>query len=290
VISNSPQESVPSPLVSVILPTFNRKNLLPRSIQSVLEQSFRDLELLVVDDGSSDGTSRFVRSIEDERVRSLRQTNKGVSSARNLGISQSKGTYLALLDSDDEWMPSKLENQIEALESNPSYLAVHTNEIWYREGKFLNQKKRHRKRGGWIFPYCLPLCLISPSSILLHKRLFPLIGKFREDYPVCEDYELWLRLTARFPILFLDEPLVIKHGGHPDQLSRKYWGMDRFRSRALEEIINSGFLTPAQIRLASRELRAKCLVLEKGFRKRGKVEDAEKYRLLAREKDENSGL
>lgn len=281
-ILNPQRKLIPPPLVSVIIPTFNREKMLPGAIESVLRQSFRDFELLVIDDGSTDGTRGYVNSLGDSRIRYLYQANKGVSSARNLGISKSRGEYLALLDSDDEWMPSKLEKQLQALEDNPEYRAVHTNEMWYRNGKRLNQKKKHRKRGGWIFQYCLPLCLISPSAILLYRTLFSRLAAFREDYPVCEDYEFWLRLTAGFPILFLDDPLVIKNGGHPGQLSREYWGMDRFRVKALEEIITSGLLTPHQLRLAFRELEKKCRILEQGSLKRGKSTDAEQYRDLIR--------
>lgn len=271
------------PLVSIIIPAFNRSGTLPRAIESVLKQTFRDFELIVIDDGSIDDTSDIIESVDDPRIKSYFQPNRGVSSARNLGIKNSTATFLAFLDSDDEWMPSKLEKQLEALEDNPDYMTVHTNEMWVRDGRQVNQKMKHRKYGGWIFRCCLPLCLISPSSILMHRKIFSEIGLFKESFPVCEDYELWLRLTSRYPVLFLDEPLLKKYGGHTDQLSKKYWGMDRFRVRALTERISAGDLTPRQEMLISKELIRKCLILENGFRKRGKITEADYYRRKAGE-------
>lgn len=271
------------PLVSIIIPTFNRLETLPRAIGSVLKQTFKDFELIVIDDGSIDDTCHIIESADDPRIKSYFQPNRGVSSARNLGIRNSTATFLAFLDSDDEWMPSKLEKQLEALEDNPDYMTVHTNEMWVRDGRRVNQKMKHQKYGGWIFRCCLPLCLISPSSILMHRKIFSEIGVFRESFPVCEDYELWLRLTSRYPVLFLDEPLLKKYGGHTDQLSKKYWGMDRFRVRALSERISAGDLTPGQEILASRELIRKCLILENGFRKRGEITEADYYRRKAGE-------
>ena len=269
------------PLVSVIIPTFNRERFLPRAMRSVLEQSFRDLELLVVDDGSTDGTGEIVKSLGDSRTRYFHQQNRGVSSSRHLGIKEGKRKFCSCLDSDDEWLPRKLERQIEFLEENPGYDAVHTDELWIRNGRKINQKKIHRKYGGWIFPHCLPLCVISPSSIMLNREIFNETGFFREDFPVCEDYEFWLRLASSRPILFINEALVIKYGGHKGQLSRKYWGMDRFRVQALRINIASGILSPLQKKQAEKELVKKCLILEKGFRKRGKIEEAERYLSLA---------
>jgi glycosyltransferase involved in cell wall biosynthesis len=272
-----------NPLVSVIIPTYNRSETLVRAIKSVLKQTFKDFELIVVNDGSTDDTCRVIESINDPRIKSITRPNLGVSSARNLGIWNSSGTFLSFLDSDDEWMPSKLEKQLETLEDNPDYAVVHTNEIWIRNGRRVNQKNKHRKYGGWIFRHCLPLCVISPSSILLHNKVFAKIGMFKESFPVCEDYELWLRLSSRYPVLFIETPLLKKYGGHPDQLSKKYWGMDRFRIRALSERISAGDLTPGQEMLASDELISKCRILEKGFRKRAKTEEADYYLEKARE-------
>ena len=272
-----------SPLVSIIIPTFNRSEYLPRAIGSVLKQTFKDFELIVVDDGSTDKTCQLLDSFSDPRIRYESQPNRGVSSARNRGIRNSNGTFLSFLDSDDEWMPSKLEKQLEALEDNPDYMIVHTEEMWIRNGQRINQKNKHRKYGGWVFRHCLPLCVISPSSILMHRKIFSKIGLFNEGFPVCEDYELWLRLTSKYQVLFIDKPLLKKYGGHSGQLSKKYWGMDRFRVKALSERIYSGDLTPRQKMLASGESAYKCRLLEQGFNKRGKAAEAAYYKSNFRE-------
>jgi glycosyltransferase involved in cell wall biosynthesis len=270
------------PLVSVIIPTFNRSEFLPRAIRSVLQQTFQDFELVIVDDGSTDKTFSQIKAFNDKRIRYIFQTNHGVSSARNLGIRNSTGTFLAFLDSDDEWMPVKLEKQLEALENHPGYLIVHTDEMWFRNNRRLNQKHKHRKYGGWIFRHCLPLCVISPSSILLHRKIFSDIGSFNETLPVCEDYELWLRMASRYPVLFIDKPLLKKYGGHSGQLSSKYWGMDIFRAKALSDRITSGDLSPRQEMLARKELARKYRILEKGFSKRGKKAEASNFGIKAR--------
>lgn len=273
-----------APLVSVIIPTFNRSEYITRAAKSVLDQSFKDLELLIVDDGSTDETGKIIESLGDPRIRYFFQPNQGVSRARNLGINNSRGNFISFLDSDDEWLPRKLEQQLESLESHPEYRIVHTNEIWIRKGLRVNQKKIHRKYGGWIFQYCLPLCVISPSSIMLSRDIFNKTGLFREDFPVCEDYELWLRLASAWPVLFIDDPLIVKYGGHHGQLSARHWGMDRFRVKALSGIIESGNLTQMQKRLAIQELKRKCVILEKGFRKRGKNTEADHFLAEARRK------
>ncbi len=266
------------PLVSIIIPTFNRSESLPRAVDSVLKQTFQDFELIVVDDGSTDKTCQLLASFNDPRIKYRFQPNRGVSSARNKGIRTSKGTFLSFLDSDDEWMRSKLEEQLESIEDNPDYKIVHTDEMWFRNGQHINQKNKHRKYGGWIFKHCLPLCVISPSSILMHRKVFAEIGMFNESFPVCEDYELWLRLSSKYKVLFIDKPLLKKHGGHSGQLSKMYWGMDRFRVKALSERIYSGELTPRQAMLASGESAHKCRILELGFSKRGKAAEAAYYR------------
>ncbi len=228
-------------MVSVIIPSFNRAHCLPRAIESVLAQrSDVELQVILIDDGSSDGTERLVTEHYPE-VTYAKQDNRGVSAARNLGLSLAKGRWIALLDSDDEWLPGKLEAQVKALEQ--SGLSVcHTNEIWIRNGIRVNQMKKHSKMGGWIYSQCLPLCVISPSSIVLNREVFDEIGEFDEDLPACEDYDLWLRLCSRYEVTYLDKPFVRKFGGHEDQLSRRFWGMDRFRAIALQKMLNQGNL------------------------------------------------
>ncbi|MXW03976.1 MAG: glycosyltransferase [Gemmatimonadetes bacterium] len=262
--------------VSVVIPTYNREDRLPSAIRSVLEQTAPPAEIIVVDDGSTDGTPALVRTFPG--VRFLRQENQGVSAARNHGISAAKHDWIALLDSDDEWLPRKLERQWSALERDPRFRFCHTDEIWIRKGRRVNPMKKHAKYGGHIFHHCLPLCVISPSSALIHRDLFERFGMFDPELPVCEDYDLWLRICAREPVLYVDEPLLLKFGGHEDQLSRAYWGMDRFRIRALEKLIQSGTLEDEALTAALDTLYLKIDIYAAGAEKRRRFEEADRYR------------
>ena len=266
----------------MIIPTFNRRERLLAAVSSVQRQTFRDWELVVVDDGSQDGTEAAMEPFLCRHIRYLRQPHQGVSAARNRGLAEARFDWVAFLDSDDTWHPRKLHAQWEAVQDRPGYGVVHTDEIWIRHGVRVNARKKHRKYGGWIFHHCLRLCLISPSSILIQRRLLDRCGLFDETYPVCEDYELWLRLTARWPVLYLPETLITKHGGHSDQLSRSGWGLDRHRVRALLKSLRSGLLTPQQERWVKAEIRLKSRILEVGYDKHGKPNGAAYYRLLQR--------
>ena len=267
--------------ISVIIPTHNRRELLAGAVESVRAQTFRDWDLLIVDDGSDDGTDRDWSDPGDPRIRYLRTERKGVSAARNLGIQQAKSPWIGFLDSDDTWLPRKLEIQLSALESQPGYLAVHSDEIWIRRGRRVNPKKIHRKYGGWVYRYSLPRCVISPSSILIARELLDRCGMFDEDFPVCEDYELWLRMFARHPICFVDRPLLVKTGGHADQLSRSTWGLDRFRVRAMVKTVESGDLSIQQEAWTAAEIVRKSEILAGGCEKRGRTEMGGYYRGLA---------
>ena len=264
-------------MISVIVPTYNRVHQLPRALDSILCQSCSPKEIIVVDDGSTDETSALMTSEYPEIV-FIQQQNTGVSSARNVGIKRASGDWIAFLDSDDEWLPEKLEIQMKALYENPGEKICHTNEIWIRNGKRVNPKKKHEKFGGWIFQKCLPLCCISPSSVIIHKSIFKEIGLFDYSLPVCEDYDLWLRITARNPVLYIEEPFLIKYGGHEDQLSKKYWGMDRFRIKSLEKIISSRVLSDLDENAAKKMLMKKIYIFIQGAQKRGNIKEVKKFK------------
>ncbi len=226
------------PGISVIIPNHNRAHIIARALDSVLSQSLPAMEIIVVDDGSTDRSRQLLKT-HYAQIRVLTQEHKGVSAARNLGIRASRGDWIALLDSDDKWLPEKLALQYEALMDNRHYRVVHSNEQWIRNGQPLKQLKKHRKYGGWIFQHCLPLCVMSPSSIMIHREVFNDVGLFNENLPVCEDYDMWLRICCRYPVLFIDQALIVKYGGHDDQLSRQYQRMDRFRIQAMANILGS---------------------------------------------------
>lgn len=258
--------------ISVIIPTYNRADVLSRALDSVLAQTYaKALEVIVVDDGSTDGTAELIIG-SYPMVRYIEQANLGVSAARNAGLAVASGDWVALLDSDDEWLPEKLERQFAELDAT-GLKACHTEEIWIRNGVRVNQMNKHRKVGGWIFEHCLPLCAMSPSSIVIHRSILEAVSSngiaiFDEALPACEDYDLWLRLCSRFEVAYLSEPCIRKYGGHSDQLSRQHWGMDRFRVIALEKLLlDSHPLSVAMVNAAKTMLLAKTHILLTGARK-----------------------
>ena len=276
------------PTIAVVIPTFNRDSVVSRAIDSVLRQTLLPSEIIVVDDGSTDNTADLIAA-KYSAISYLRTENKGVSAARNLGIKKAKSEWIAFLDSDDEWLPQKIEKQIAYLLREQHYKVAHCDEIWIRNGKRVNPKFKHKKYGGNIFEKCLPLCVISPSAVIIHRELFDELGFFDEKLPACEDYDLWLRICGKYPVLFVGEALLNKFGGHDDQLSKKFWGMDRFRIEALQKIIKLGGLSESQERKATDVLIDKCSVLISGSEKRGNSQLAKKYidlvRMYQRESD-----
>jgi glycosyltransferase involved in cell wall biosynthesis len=261
--------------ISVIIPVYNRYTLIERAIKSVLGQTLLPDEIIVIDDGSTDGTDKIIKNNYPDIIL-LKQKNRGVSCARNNGIINAKGTWITLLDSDDEWLPEKLEKQSQAIQINSNNKICHTDEVWIRNGVRVNPMKKHRKYGGNIYKYCLPLCVMSPSSIMIHKDIFKDVGLFDENFPVCEDYDLWLRICSRYPVLYLQEKLIKKYGGHDDQLSRRYWGMDRFRIQALEKMINEPVLSENDRMATVTTAINKAKILQKGLVKHSHKEEAEK--------------
>lgn len=267
------------PNVSVIIPTYNRASFLPNAITSILQQTYEDYEVIVIDDGSTDETPRVLKQFEG-KIKVLFQKNRGASAARNLGIQEADGNYISFLDSDDQWTRKKLQIQMQRIQEDPDIKICYTDEIWIRNGVRVNQKKRHRKYDGWFIDKMLPLCLISPSSVLIHREIFDTVGMFDEGLPVCEDYDLWLRINVRYPITFIPEPLIIKFGGHEDQLSRQYGAIDRFRVQALEKLLDNPYLKEVYRPLVIQTIRQKCRILANGCFKRGKIEQGKVFQAM----------
>ena len=262
------------PDISVIIPAFNRAHTLPKALDSVLSQTLKPREIIVVDDGSTDETNAVLANYPGLCI--ISQDNRGVSAARNVGIEKAGGEWLAFLDSDDEWLKEKLEKQWDAICIDDK-LICHTEEIWIRNGQRVNPMKKHKKFGGIIYERCLPLCVISPSSVMIHRSVFKDVGVFDESLEVCEDYDLWLRICAKYSVLFIDEPLIVKYGGHEDQLSRKHWGMDRFRVKALEKMMSFGALNDEDEKATVNMILQKCGIIINGMKKRGNNDEAEKW-------------
>ena len=255
--------------VSVIIPTHNRIGSLSIAINSVLDQLYPADEIIVVDDGSTDGTSEWCKT-NHPAVILITQANHGVSHARNRAIEIARGDWVALLDSDDRWFPEKLKVQIEAIQQNPELRLCHCDEHWIRNGKRVNPKHKHRKYGGDVFSHCLPLCAISPSASLLHRSLFSDVGLFDESLPACEDYDLWLRICCQEEVLYVDQALLEKTGGHEDQLSQRYPAMDQYRLIALAKLLRAGKLSSEQCQQASVVFHEKLRIFCLGARKRGR--------------------
>lgn len=262
-------------LVTVILPTFNRAWSLKQAIDSVFFQDYPYIELIVIDDGSTDNTQQLLKEYKN-KIKVLKQKNRGVSSARNAGIKNSTGQFIAFLDSDDAWDKKKISCQIAFFKSNPDALICQTQEIWIRKGRRVNPKEKHKKPSGMIFEPSLYLCLVSPSAVMMRKTVFDLKGYFDEDLMVCEDYDLWLRISSTLPVFLIDKPYTVKKGGHKDQLSNRH-SQDKFRIRSLLNLISSQILNQKQKAQAKKVLSEKCFIYGNGCIKRGKKKEGEYY-------------
>ena len=259
-------------LISVILPVYNRETQIIRALESVIKQQCVNFDVWVIDDGSTDSTAKVVKAYIAENF--LEQKvfyhfieNSGVSIARNTGIELSKGEWIAFLDSDDEWLPEKLRLQSDHVKANPKCQLVHSDEIWIRNGKRINQMKKHKKSGGDIFLRALELCLISPSATLLKRDLLIEVGVFDPVMTVCEDYDLWLRICSRHRVCYVDIPLINKYGGATDQLSRKYKAMDYWRILSIDKLLKSVKLKSEWKQRAIEVLVKKCEILLAGYTK-----------------------
>jgi glycosyltransferase involved in cell wall biosynthesis len=271
--------------ISVIIPTYNRASFLNRALDSVQRQTLACNELIVIDDGSTDETSECVSRFAKEceiPVRYLFQKNQGPAAARNNGICEARFSHLAFLDSDDHWQKKKLELQYGRLADNPQIMISHTKERWLRRGVHLNQKKIHQPGNGEIFKHCLQLCAVGMSTVMVKKEIFSEIGLFNVNLRCCEDYDLWLRASSRYPFLLIETPLTIKEGGREDQVSYQFRvGMDRLRIGAIVDLLRDPRLSQEQTIWTLEELQRKCHVYGKGCVKHERIREGEKYLDLA---------
>ncbi len=268
-----------NPLVSAIIPTFNRGWIICEAVESILNQTYPNIETIVIDDGSTDDTTKKLIPYLD-RITYLKQENKGVSAARNLGIKKSSGQMTAFLDSDDLWETDKISCQVDFFQNNPKAMICQTEEIWIRNGKRVNPKLKHKKFSGMIFEPSLELCLVSPSAVMMKKEVFDRVGMFDESLPACEDYDLWLRISRTIPIFLVDKPCTIKKGGHADQLSADH-SLDKYRIKSIENLLASNSLTKAQQIAAKKVFKEKCTIYGNGCIKRGKIDEGKHYLDLA---------
>ena len=270
-----------TPFFTIIIPTYNRAKFLKIAISSVISQSFKDWELLIIDDGSTDDTSKLVGAAGlRPLLKYLHQPHQGVTAARNRGIKESKGEFICFLDSDDRFRQDKLEITYQYIQKHPQYKVFHSEEVWYRNGALLPQKIYHKKPSGDVFKEAVKLCCLSISTSAINREIFKQIGTFDENLPACEDYDFWLRVAAKFSILLIPQHLTIKEGGQSDQQSKKYPAMDKFRIYALKKILEQRKLTKEKYEIAYAELQNKCDIYIKGAAKRNKLDEANYYRKL----------
>ncbi|MBN2652695.1 MAG: glycosyltransferase family 2 protein [Spirochaetales bacterium] len=261
-----------NPFFSVIIPVYNRENLIDSAIESVLRQSFSDYELIVVDDGSTDRSLYHVGKSADKLLRLEHSGMAGL--VRNRGAELASGKFLAFLDSDDLWLEDKLALQYELLQKNKGLKLVHTREIWIRNGREISQKSQKHKREGDIFEDALWKCIIGPSTTVIDREVFLRLGGFREDLEVAEDYELWLRYCSDYEVGYIDTPCTVKQAGEWDQLSAKYEMIENFRIDALFSLVKSNYFNIERQQLAKKVLIKKLEIYLNGCLKRNKNEEA----------------
>jgi glycosyltransferase involved in cell wall biosynthesis len=265
--------------LTAIIPVFNRQNTIERALRSVFSQTYQPEEVIVVDDGSHDRTGEILERYRDKITVIVLPENSGPSRARNTGAYHAQTEWVAFLDSDDLWKEDKLQKQVEFLRCYPFYEILQSDEVWMRNGKWVNPCKHHEKPFGWIWEPSLQRCLVSPSSVLIKKSLLQRYHFFDETLPVCEDYDLWLKISRHHPVGLEPALTVVKYGGHRDQLSQKYPAMDRFRVRSLMNMLE-GERVPCFQEKIIRVLEKKLKILIQGYEKRLKLREAVECRTI----------
>lgn len=259
--------------IDVIVPTYNRAHTLERAINSVLNQTYKNFILHIVDDGSTDETEDLLEKYqENEQVKIYYQPNLGVSAARNFAAFCGEGNWISFLDSDDEWLPEKLQTQVNYLKENPNCRFLHSEEIWIRNGVRVNPKEKHKKSNDNIFERSLEFCLISPSTVMIERELFEYYRGFGESFTICEDYDLWLKILLTETPGFITTPLIHKYGGHEDQLSTKFVAMDYWRIKSLVKLFQLSKCNEAQKELIKNVLLKKSELLLKNYLKHNNQE------------------
>ena len=276
--------NISHPTISVIIPTFNRQSAVIAALESVLAQSYSPTQIIIVDDGSTDDTARALAPYLSDTLSCVSliplDINHGVSFARNAGIKEATGEWIAFLDSDDTWHPQKLAQQVDFIAQNPAYQVVQTNEIWIRHGVRVNAPKSFAKYGGEIFERCVNQTMITTSSVLIHQSVFAEVGTFETTLPACEDYDLWLRISALYPIGLVEGQLITRFSGAGDQLSEIVPLLNKYRALALENTLQLSLLNDHQQALTRTALCKKLTMLYKGAKKRSLTNEEAEYATL----------
>lgn len=276
-INNNSKQVTKQEDISIIIPLHNRKDMILRALNSILNQTVLPCEILICDDGSNDNPQSIMTDFPNAKteIRWLR-TEKchGVSHARNRGISAAKGKFIAFLDSDDEWLPKKLEMQLSFFRQNRQFNIIHCDEIWIRNGVRVNPRAKFRKAGGDIFERSVNFSLIAPSAVMAKRKVFDKYGMFDENLPVCEDYDLWLRIMIGGEDFgFISTPLVTRYAGHEGQLSMRYEAMDKFRAKSLYNLLQTQNIPENKREIMRKTLHKKAQILLGGAQKRDHYDD-----------------
>ncbi|MEH2292160.1 glycosyltransferase family 2 protein [Nostoc sp.] len=229
----------PTPKVSVIIPAYNAMSFLPQALESVLNQTFQDFEVIIIDDGSSDNIATWAAESTHPNIKLISQTNQGQSAARNTGIRLSQGEYIAFLDADDLWEPTKLEKQISAFMDNPELGLVDT---WVflvdEQDNILSQPKIYYDEGN-LWQQMLELNLVMcGSSPMVRRQCFETVGYFNQIIKGPEDWHMWTRIAAHYPFKIICEPLV-HYRQHPNSTSRNLELMVSNIIKAIEDLFES---------------------------------------------------
>ena len=241
------------PKVSVVIPTYNREKYLPDAINSVLNQTYKDFEIIIVDDGSRDNTKEVVESFMKKYphipIRYFYQENKGPAAARNRGIKEAKGEYIAFLDSDDVWLPAKLEKEVQVLDKDKHCGLVYTDAYEFdRRGIIKNSKlatNDRSKMSGMIFENLILGCFIFTSTVMVRKWILEEVKGFNTEFVPAEDWELWLRIARVYKIVFVDEVLV-GYRKEGSRISDNLKLSSLSRHKVIERIFNTRSITPKE--------------------------------------------
>jgi glycosyltransferase involved in cell wall biosynthesis len=270
---------MPNLPVTVIIPVYNRAALCVEALQSVYSQTRMPAEVIVVDDGSTTSLKEVKFILNQHTGILLKQENQGVAAARNLGAKHATQPWLAFLDSDDLWQITKLEKQFKLHENQEDLLISQTKELWVKNGNQVRQKRHHACAVGNAFEQSLKSCCISASAVIIRKDIFVEEGGFDTSFSVCEDYDLWIRLTRKYPVGLVPEELVVKRRGFGDQLSDSVQVQDKLRVRSLLKLLSSD-LTLDQQKLVKSEISRKLSILENGAHKRGLSNNVTEYQQI----------
>ncbi len=226
------------PNVSIVIPAYNAMKYLPETIDSVLNQTYNDFEVLIINDGSSDHIVQWVSQLVDPRVKLISQTNQGVTVARNKGIACAQGEYIAFLDADDLWEPTILEKQVRCLEDNPAVGLVHTWMTIIDEQSKLTGKVMTSNAEGDAWKQVVELNTVPCSSVMVRRCCFETVGVFDQNLRNIDDWDMWIRIAARYPFAVIKEPLM-RYRQHLNNMTKNWKEVEQSSQIIIETAFRS---------------------------------------------------